>query len=101
MRHKLFVTLLATAALSGAHARAGGTQKDMPRQDAQQKQQGEQQQEEEHIIASPNPTIDDSKTTDVGHGEISSTRVQPVSATTAAPMKEEATRPKRVHRSRQ
>jgi hypothetical protein len=92
LKRKLFVTLLTSAALTGAHAQAGGTQKEMPRQDAQQ--------QEEHVIASPNPTVDDSKTATIEPGKISSARVQPASATTAAPMKKKPRR-RRPSRSRQ
>lgn len=53
------------------------------------------QQQEQHVIASPNPTVDDSKTTTIEPGKISGTRVQPATSTTAAPMKKKATRPKR------
>jgi hypothetical protein len=53
------------------------------------------QPQEQHVIASPNPTIDDSKTTTVEPGKISGTRVQPATTTAAAPMKKKAIRPKR------
>jgi hypothetical protein len=51
--------------------------------------------QEQHVIASPNPTIDDSKTTTIGPGKISGTKVQPAAAATAKPLKKKATRPKR------
>jgi len=57
--------------------------------------QNTKQPEEQHVIASPNPTIDDSKTTaDAEPGEVTGTKVQPAAATTAAPMKK-AVRPRR------
>lgn len=92
MKRKLFVTLLTSAALSGAQAQAGGTQNDMPPQNAQQ--------QEQHVIASPNPTVDESTTSTVEPGKVSVTRIQPAASTTAAPMKK-ATRPKRKRKSRQ
>jgi hypothetical protein len=59
-----------------------------------------QQQQEQHVIASPNPTIDDSKTTaTVEPGKVTAAKVQPT-ATTAAPMKK-AKKPKRKRKSRQ
>lgn len=58
-------------------------------------------QEEQHVIASPNPTIDDSKTTaTVEPGKISGTKIRPAAAATAAPMKK-ATKPKRRRKSSQ
>ena len=79
MKRKLsLVTLSACAALAGAGASA----------------QEPQQQQEQHVIASPNPTIDDSRTTTIKPGKISGTRVQPATNTTAAPLKKK-TRPKR------
>ena len=58
-------------------------------------------QQEQHVIASPNPTIDDSKTTVVEPGKVSGTKVQPATSTTAAPIKKKATPPKRKRKSRQ
>ena len=55
--------------------------------------------QEQHVIASPNPTIDDSKTTAlVEPGKVTATKARPASARTAAPMKKAtkpATKPKR------
>ncbi len=81
MKRKLFVTLLTTAALTGAHARAAGAQSDMPQQKT------DAQQQEQHVIASPNPTVDDSKPTPVEPGRVTSARVEPAVTATAAPMK--------------
>jgi hypothetical protein len=85
MKRKIsLVTLSACAALAGAGASAREPQQ----------QQGQQ------VIASPNPTIDDSKTTAAEPDEITATKIQPATNTTAAPMKK-ATRPKRRQKSRQ
>ena len=94
MKRKLFITFLTSAALACAHSQAGGTQNDMPPQNTQPPQQ------EQHVIASPNPTIDDSKPAPVEPGKVTSASIQPASATTAAPMKP-AAKPKRKRRSRQ
>jgi hypothetical protein len=51
--------------------------------------------QEQHVIASPNPTVDDSKTPAIAPGKISGTKAQPATNTTAAPLKKKATRPKR------
>ena len=54
------------------------------------------QPQEQHVIVSPNPTIDDSKTTTIEPGKISGTKVQPATTKTAAPIKKKkATRHKR------
>lgn len=54
--------------------------------------------QEQHVIASPNPTIDDSKTTvTVEPGKVSGTKVRPTNSTTAAPLKKKPTRHKRRH----
>jgi hypothetical protein len=83
MKRKIsLVTLSACAALAGAGASAREPQ-----------QQGQQ------VIASPNPTIDDSKTAAAEPGEITATKIRPATNTTAAPMKK-ATRPKRKRNSR-
>ena len=51
--------------------------------------------EGQHVIASPNPTVDDSKTTTtVEPGKVSGTKVQPAASNTTAPMKK-ATKSKR------
>ena len=84
MKRELFVALLTGAVLSGAHAQAGEAQNDMPRQDANT------QQQERHVVASPNPTIDDSKSASVEPGKVTVERVEPTTATTAAPMKKTA-----------
>lgn len=61
----------------------------------------EQQQQQQHVIASPNPTIDDSKTTIAADpGTVTATKAQPATATTSAPMKK-AVKPKRKRKSRQ
>ena len=52
------------------------------------------QQQEQHVIASPNPTIDDSKTTTIEPGKLPGTKVQPAAGTTAAPMKTTKPKPK-------
>ena len=84
MKRKIsLVALSACAALTGASA-----------------QEPQQQQQEQHVVASPNPTIDDGKTTAVEPGKVTVRHVTPDTATTAAPMKK-ATRPKRKHKSRQ
>ncbi len=57
-------------------------------------------QQEQHVIASPNPTIDDSKTTTLGPGKVSGAKVQPATTTTAAPLKK-TTKPKRKQKGRQ
>ncbi|HEX7314277.1 MAG TPA: hypothetical protein VF297_10160 [Pyrinomonadaceae bacterium] len=93
MKRKLFLlTLLACAALTLARASARGQQQTtntMPKPP-----------QEQHVIASPNPTVDDSKTTTlVEPGKVTGTRVQPATTTTSAPMKK-ATRPKRKRKSR-
>jgi hypothetical protein len=49
-------------------------------------------QQEQHVIASPNPTVDDSKTTVVEPGKISGTQVQPATNTTNTPLKKKASR---------
>lgn len=47
---------------------------------------GEPQQQ--HVIASPNPTIDDDKTsTSVGPAKVEATKVRPAHGANAAPMK--------------
>ena len=51
-------------------------------------------QPQQHVIASPNPTIDDSRTTAPEPGTLPGTKVEPAAATTAAPMKK-ASKPKR------
>ena len=94
MRRKQFVMLLTGAVLSGAHAQAGGAQNDMPRQETNT------QQQEQHVVASPNPTIDDSKSTSVEPGKVTVERVEPNTATTAAPMKK-ATKSKSKRKSSQ
>jgi hypothetical protein len=79
MKRKLsLVTLSACAALSGARASAQ-----------------EPQQPEQHVIASPNPTVDDSKTTTIEPGKISGTKVHPATTQTAAPMKKKTSRKRR------
>ncbi|MET0646614.1 MAG: hypothetical protein ABW208_08325 [Pyrinomonadaceae bacterium] len=96
MKRKLFVTLLTSAVLLGAHAQAGGTQNDMPQQDAKT------QQQEQHVVASPNPTIDDSKSTAIDPGKVTSAPVQPDATATAAPMKPTAKpKPKRKRTGKQ
>lgn len=54
---------------------------------------------EQHVIASPNPTIDDSKTTaTVEPGKVSGAKVRPAHTGTTAPLKKKkATRHKRKH----
>lgn len=52
------------------------------------------QQQEQHVIASPNPAIDDSRPAAVGAGKVTAGKVEPATSTTAAPMKK-ATKPKR------
>ena len=85
MKRKIsLVTLSACAALAGGRASAQ-----------------EPQQQEQHVIASPNPTINDSKTTAIEPGKVSGTRVQPATSTTAAPMKKRTTRPKRKRTRKQ
>lgn len=60
-----------------------------------------QQQQQQHVIASPNPTIDDSKTTaPAAPGKVTATKVQPATSATSAPMKK-TTKPKRKRKSRQ
>ena len=94
MKRKLFATLLTSAVLAGAHAQAGGTRKDMPQQDTHTPEQQEQ-----HVVASPNPTIDDSKSTAVEPGRVTSAPVRPDATATAAPMQPAATpEPKRVRK---
>ena len=83
MKRKLFATLLTSAVLAGAHAQAGGTQQDMP----QQQDKNTPEQQEQHVVASPNPTIDDSKSTAVEPGQVTSAPVRPDVTATAAPMK--------------
>ena len=79
MKRKMsLVTLSACAALAGAHAPAQ-----------------EPRQQERHVIASPNPTIDDSKTTASEPGQLTGTKVRAATTTTAAPMKKKAARPRR------
>ena len=81
MKRKIsLVTLSACAALAGAQA------------SAQEPQPTPQQQ---GVVASPNPTIDDSKTTAIEPRKITVTKIQPANSATAAPMKRKATRPKR------
>ena len=87
MKRKLFATLLTSAVLAGTHAQAGGTQQDMP----QQQDKNTPEQQEQHVVASPNPTIDDSKTTAIEPGQVTSAPVQPDVTATAAPMKPAAT----------
>ena len=78
-RRMSLVTLSACAALAGAHAPAQ-----------------EPQPQERHVIASPNPTIDDSRTTAAAEpGELKGTKVRPATTTTAAPMKKAAGRKSR------
>lgn len=50
--------------------------------------------QEQHVVASPNPTVDDGKATADGPGKVTATKAEPAAATTAAPMKK-TTRPKR------
>ena len=58
-------------------------------------------QQERHAVASPNPTVDDGKTTAAAEpGELMGTKVRPAATTTAAPMKK-AAGPKRKRKSRQ
>ena len=80
MKRKIsLVTLSACAALAGAHAPAQ-----------------EPRRQERQAVASPNPTIDDSKTTAAAEpGELTGTKVQPATATTAAPMKKRAAKSRR------
>jgi hypothetical protein len=58
--------------------------------------QNTNQPQGQHVVASPNPTIDDSKPTAAEPGEVTGTKAQPAnpSTTHAAPMKK-AARPKR------
>ena len=94
MKRKLFATLLTSAVLAGTHAQAGGTQKDMPQQDT-----NTPQQQGQHVVASPNPTIDDSKSTAVEPGQVTSAPVRPDVTATAAPLKPGATpEPKRIRK---
>jgi hypothetical protein len=58
-------------------------------------------QQERHAVASPNPTIDDGKTTAAEPGELTGTKVRPAAATTDTPMKKKASGPKRKRKSRQ
>jgi hypothetical protein len=84
MRRRLsLVTLSACAALAGTRGSAR-----------------EPRQQERHVVASPNPTIDDGKPPAARPGEVSGTKVRPATTTTAAPMKK-AARPKRKYRSSQ
>jgi hypothetical protein len=79
MKRKLsLVTLSACAALGGVHASAQ-----------------EPPQQEQHVIASPNPTVDDSRTTTIEPGKISGTKVHPATTQTAAPLKKKTTPRKR------
>ena len=94
MKRKLFATLLTSAVLAGAHAQSGGTQQDMPQQD-----KNTPEQQEQHVVASPNPTIDDSKSTAVEPGQVTSAPVRPDATATAAPMKPAPTpEPKRIRK---
>lgn len=55
-----------------------------PNNDAQQNDKQQQRQ----VIASPNPTVDDSKTpTDVGPKKVEAKPIQPAQGSTQAPMK--------------
>lgn len=82
MKRKLSVaTLSACAALASASA-----QEPTP-------------QPEQHVIASPNPTIDDSRTTDAP-GKISAAKVQPAATVNAAPFKQKTAVRKRRHKRR-
>jgi hypothetical protein len=55
---------------------------------------GQQPQQEGHI-ASPNPTVDDSKTpTTLGPKNVTVNKVQPATTTTAAPLKKTTAKPK-------
>jgi rhodanese-related sulfurtransferase len=48
----------------------------------------QQQQQQKQVIASPNPTVDDSKTpADVGPKKVEATPIQPAQGSTQAPMK--------------
>ena len=59
------------------------------------------QQQEQHVIAAPNPTIDDSKTTaTVEPGKLPVTKARPTTGATAAPMKK-TVRTKHKRKSRQ
>jgi hypothetical protein len=97
MKRRLFLlTLLTCAALSCA-ARASAqatepagaaTDNNMTRQNADAPQQ--------HVIASPNPTIDDGETTDdVGPAKVEAVKIRPARGATAAPLKTAEPKPKR------
>jgi hypothetical protein len=44
--------------------------------------------QQQHVNASPNPTVDDGKTsTEAGRGKVEAQKVQPANGATAAPMK--------------
>lgn len=55
--------------------------------------------QQQHVIASPNPTVDDSKTpaADAAPAKADAARIQPAQATNAAPMKT-PTKPKSKRR---
>jgi len=74
-----FVTL----ACSGASAQDNGTARPP-------------QQQEQHVIASPNPTIDDSKTPSTTDLKVEVTRLPPAQGTTAAPFKTAKPKRKRI-----
>ena len=56
------------------------------------------QQTEQHVIASPNPTIDDSKTPAAVQPKLTATKAKPATSATAAPMKSTTRKHSRKHR---
>ncbi len=80
-------------AAGGETEPARGAKEEMTRQNAEGQQQ--------HVIASPNPSIDDSKSV-VGAGpqKVESSRVEATSVTAQAPMKPAARRKPRPRRTR-
>ena len=57
--------------------------------------------QEQHVIASPNPSIDDSKSAgDVGLQKVEGTKVEATKATTQAPMKTTTGRKSKPRRAR-
>jgi hypothetical protein len=52
-------------------------------------------QQQQHVVASPNPTVDDGKTPAItGTKKVEATKAQPVQTTTEAPMQTTTTKSK-------
>jgi hypothetical protein len=57
--------------------------------------QNDNSQQERHVIASPNPTVDDSKSGAADDaGKVTATRIRPTQATSDAPLKTTTAKPK-------